>query len=166
MTPSALSKEPIRVLFVCLGNICRSPTAHGVFEALVKSQQLSHVIKVDSAATSNWHIGKSPDARSVAMAAQRGIDLSHQRARQACESDFHHFDYILAMDHQNLSDLKGIQPTDGKAQLSLFLDFSESAPEEVPDPYYGGKDGFALVVDLVEQASEGLLQHIITTRLA
>ncbi len=156
-----MSEQPVRVLFVCLGNICRSPTAHGVFEALVKSGGLEQCIEVDSAATSDWHIGKAPDPRSVAMAKERGVDLSTQRARQVSADDFHHFDYILAMDGQNLRDLQRIQPAGSRAQLSLFLAFDQQGDEqEVPDPYYGGKEGFAKVVDLVERASHGLLQHI------
>ncbi|MYM62696.1 low molecular weight protein-tyrosine-phosphatase [Pseudomaricurvus sp. HS19] len=156
-----MAEQQVRVLFVCLGNICRSPTAHGVFEALVKTEGLSHRIEVDSAATSDWHIGKAPDPRSVAMAKERGVDLSAQRARQVSAEDFHRFDYILAMDAQNLRDLQRIQPAGSRAHLSLFLAFDRDGGEqEVPDPYYGGKEGFAKVVDLVERASHALLQHI------
>lgn len=149
------------VLFVCLGNICRSPTAHGVFEALVQSKGLADRITVDSAATSNLHVGNPPDPRSIATALERGVDLSDQRARQVNTADFYEFDYVLAMDAQNLSDLRAIEPRGASAHVALFLDFApHSSENEVPDPYYGGKAGFAKVVDLVEQASEGLLTHI------
>ena len=156
-----MAEQRVRVLFVCLGNICRSPTAHGVFEALVQAEGLSHRIEVDSAATSDWHIGNPPDPRSIAMARERGVDLSTQRARQVSAEDFHRFDYILAMDGQNLRDLQSLQPAGSRARVTLFLEFDPQSPEqEVPDPYYGGKEGFAKVVELVERASRALLDHI------
>lgn len=149
------------VLFVCLGNICRSPTAHGVFEAKVKAKGLEHQILTDSAGTAAYHVGNPPDRRSGAAASVRGYDLSHLRARQAIVEDFYRFDYILAMDNSNFSDLQAIAPQDGKAELRLFLDYATTvATSEVPDPYYGGDDGFGQVLDLVEAASEGLLDVI------
>lgn len=150
-----------RVLFVCLGNICRSPTAHGVFAGLVQARGLQQRILVESAGTSNWHIGKAPDPRSIAAASERGVDLSQLRASQVRREDFEVYDYILAMDKQNLADLKELAPANYAGCLDLFLRFADAGVDEVPDPYYGGNDGFIHVLDLVEQASEGLLQHIL-----
>ncbi|WP_286694171.1 low molecular weight protein-tyrosine-phosphatase [Spongiibacter sp. UBA1325] len=149
-----------RVLFVCLGNICRSPTAHGVFLHKVIDAGLQAQIEIDSAGTAAWHTGKSPDERSQAFAARRGYDLSALRARQVCEADFYRFDYILAMDRANMDSLAEIAPNDASATVSLLLNFGSSTIEEVPDPYYGGDDGFNAVLDLVEDASEGLLQAL------
>lgn len=149
-----------KVLFVCLGNICRSPTAHGIFAGLVKARGMGERITVDSAGTSDWHIGKGPDPRSVAAALARGVDLSSLRASQVTRADFQVYDYILAMDKQNLADLKGLAPADYTGCLDLFLRFADAGVDEVPDPYYGGQDGFIRVLDLIEAASEGLLQHI------
>ncbi|WP_200821351.1 low molecular weight protein-tyrosine-phosphatase [Oceanicoccus sp. KOV_DT_Chl] len=151
----------INVLFVCLGNICRSPTAHGVFQQHIRASKLEHVISVDSAGTGDWHVGKAPDQRSVKAAATRGYDLSALRARQVCAQDFYDFDYILAMDNSNLSDLQTLQPNDSRASLSLLLSYGDVAVAEVPDPYYGAGDGFQTVLDLIEQASSALLQQII-----
>ena len=150
-----------KVLFVCLGNICRSPTAHGVFAAMVEERGLSSVIEVDSCGTGGWHVGSPPDRRAVAEAAVRGYDLSPLRARQFSPVDFQRFDFILAMDHSNLADLQALRPRQFAGHLGLFLDFAPRRKErEVPDPYYGGDDGFAHVLDLVEEASVGLLQEI------
>lgn len=151
-----------RVLFVCLGNICRSPTAHGVFQQMVDNAGLSDKIFVDSAGTAAWHIGKSPDSRSTAHAKLRGYDLSPLRARQAVSADFDQFDYVLAMDKENLSNLQDICPNGAKSAPQLFLyEFSQKFNElDVPDPYYGGEAGFEHVLDLVEDACEGLLADI------
>lgn len=150
-----------KVLFVCLGNICRSPTADGIFRNLVAQANLDQKILVDSAGTGDWHIGKAPDARTVAAARQRGYDLSVLRARQVNKSDFAEFDYVLAMDKSNLSDLQRMKPASYSGHLGLFLEFgSRGDHSEVPDPYYGGADGFELVLDLVEDAAQGLLNHI------
>ncbi len=149
------------VLFVCLGNICRSPTAHGVFETLVQQRGLEQRIDVDSCGTGNWHVGEVPDRRATAEARRRGYELSHLRARQVQVGDFQRFDYILAMDHANLSHLQDMRPPDFAGHLGLFLPFADAAiAEEVPDPYYGGDEGFARVLDMIEQASEGLLREI------
>lgn len=150
----------MKVLFVCLGNICRSPTAEAVMQHLVKEQGLD--LETDSAGTAAWHVGKSPDSRSQAAAKRRGIEMSHLRARQAVEQDFHEFDHVLAMDAQNYRDLKQIQPAQGKAQLSLFLhEYGDGSENEVPDPYYGGEDGFELVLDLLQTACENfILQEV------
>ena len=150
-----------KVLFVCLGNICRSPTADGIFRNLVAQANLDHKILVDSAGTGDWHIGKAPDARTVAAARNRGYDLSVLRARQVNKNDFAEFDYVLAMDNSNLKDLQRMRPFDYKGHLGLFLEFGSRGDYlEVPDPYYGGKEGFELVLDLVEDAAQGLLNHI------
>lgn len=151
----------VKVLFVCLGNICRSPTADGVFRKLVTDQQLHDLVQVDSAGTGNWHVGKAPDRRSQAAAARRGYDLSGLRARQVNSSDFDEFDYILPMDDANFCDLQRMAPLHHQSKIRLFL---EHAPQlglkAVPDPYYEGEEGFEYVLDLVEAASTGLLSHI------
>lgn len=150
-----------RVLFVCLGNICRSPTAHGVFQRRVDQAGLADLIEVDSAGTAAYHVGNSPDPRSTAAAKLRGYDLSPLRARQAVVKDFDQYDYILAMDHSNLSNLQRLQPGHFRGHLGLFLEFADQFDEvEVPDPYYGGDEGFSHVLDLVEAASEGLLMQL------
>lgn len=148
------------VLFVCLGNICRSPTAHAVFAYYVKQQKLADKIKVDSAGTAGYHEGEPPDKRSIEAARLRGYDLSTLRARQVIAADFNKFDYILAMDEDNLLNLEQMQPESYKGHLGLFLNFSSSIETEVPDPYYGGAQGFSKVLDLVESASEGLIKQI------
>ncbi len=153
--------KPTRVLMVCLGNICRSPTAHGVFAQKVEAAGLSHCIEVDSAGTSSWHIGEPPDSRSQQAAKKRGYDLSQQRGRQVTVADFSLFDYILAMDNQNLANLKALCPAGYKGYLGLFLNFASCANKEVPDPYHGGQAGFEQVLDLVEEASEGLLSAVL-----
>lgn len=151
----------VSVLFVCLGNICRSPTAHGIFQHLVTQEKLAERILIDSAGTGDWHIGHAPDQRSQAAAIARGYDISHLRARQVSAGDFSSFDYILAMDNQNLTNLKAMQPANYDGHLGLFLAFGgQSDYREVPDPYYGGEAGFQLVLDLIQDASEGLLDHI------
>lgn len=150
----------MKVLFVCLGNICRSPTAEGVFRQYVEQAGLSEKITIDSAGTADWHIGKAPDPRTQAAAAVRGYDLSTLRGRQAVPADFAEFDLILAMDNSNLSNLQAMQPADGKAELALYLPRFGIRPDEVPDPYYGGEDGFELVLDMLEQASQVLLNEI------
>ena len=155
----------VRVLFVCLGNICRSPTAHGVFEGLVQAQGLAHQIAVESAGTGGWHVGNPPDHRAIDVAQRRGVDISHLRASQVTSEHFSRFDYILAMDHQNLSDLRRLQPEDFGGHLSLFLEFEHSSEEEVPDPYYGGEEGFQHAIALIESAAQGLLTHICEANL-
>lgn len=152
---------PIRVLFVCLGNICRSPTAHGLFLQQLDEAGLADRVEVDSAGTGHWHIGKAPDTRATEAAEARGVDLAGLRARQVSAEDFLTFDYVLAMDHSNLRDLQAMAPGGNKAHLGLFLEFArDSDTEEVPDPYYGGDQGFEQVLDLVQDASRGLLQHL------
>lgn len=150
----------MKVLFVCLGNICRSPTAEGLFRQQVAQAGLLDKISIDSAGTADWHTGKAPDPRTVAAAAERGVDLSTLKARPVTEQDFHEFDYILAMDESNLSNLKALQPTNAKATLDLFLHRFGITPNEVPDPYYGGPEGFEQVLDLVESGCQALLQEV------
>lgn len=149
------------VLFVCLGNICRSPTAHAVFEARIQDTDFAQRIIVDSCGTGGWHVGEPPDRRATETALRRGYDLSSLRARQVSADDFEQFEYILAMDRQNLSDLNSLKPANFAGHLGLFLDFVEDSPvDEVPDPYYGGVRGFDEVLDLVESASDGLMRAI------
>lgn len=154
----------IRVLFVCLGNICRSPTAHGVFRKMVADAGLSDKISIDSAGTAAWHEGKEPDARSSAHALKRNYDLSDLRARQAVAGDFSTFDYILAMDSDNLNNLRKLMPGGFSGHLGLMLEFGLDGQDyeisEVPDPYYDGEQGFELVLDLLERSCIKLLEHI------
>ncbi len=151
----------VKVLFVCTGNICRSPTAEGVFRALIDQEGLSDRILIDSAGTGSWHVGESPDPRSQEAAKRRGIDLSPIRARQVARSDFAAFDYVLAMDSGNYRQLESICPFEAENKLSMFLDFAPSAERtDVPDPYYGGANGFDHVLDLIEEGSRGLLADI------
>ncbi len=151
----------VSILFVCMGNICRSPTAQGVFEYLVENEQLSDRIRTESAGTHAYHIGEQPDQRASAAAMKRGVDLSTQRARRVSAEDFEEFDYVLAMDRNNYEDLEGICPPEHLPKLRLFLEFSpELGVVEVPDPYYGGATGFERVLDLIEQAAAALLTDI------
>ena len=155
----------VRVLFVCLGNICRSPTAEGIFRQLVNDQGLAHAVAIDSAGTGHWHVGKAPDRRACGAAVEHGYAIEDLRARQVSADDFDRFDYILAMDRQNLADLEAMRPPGFGGHLGLLLDFGlDSSPEwghrEVPDPYYGGDDGFQLVVALIRDACHGLLAHM------
>lgn len=151
----------VKILFVCMGNICRSPTAHAVFRHLVKANQLQQHIEIDSAGTHAYHIGNPPDSRSMKTARLRGIDMSDLRARQVDVGDFYYYDYIIAMDHDNMQRLQSIAPDDTRHKLAYLLTFAPQLNrQEVPDPYYGHGDGFELVFDLVQSACEGLLAHI------
>ncbi|EJM09538.1 protein-tyrosine-phosphatase [Pseudomonas sp. GM18] len=147
----------MRVLFVCLGNICRSPTAEGVLRHKLREAGLAEQVEVASAGTGDWHVGKAPDQRSQAAAKLRGYDLSAQRAQQVTRADFATYDLILAMDNSNLRHLKAMQPAKGKAELDLFLRRYQSEIDEVPDPYYDGDQGFEQVLDLIERASDLLV---------
>ena len=157
----AAKKERIGVLFVCMGNICRSPTAEGVFRKLVSDAGLDAEIEVDSAGTHAYHTGEPPDRRAQAVAERRGYTLKGQRARRVADSDFQQFDFIMAMDRHNLSDLEESSGDESNAEIRLFLEYSTSGSlDEVPDPYYGGAAGFERVLDLVEDAAAGLLDEV------
>jgi protein-tyrosine phosphatase len=154
-----------RILFVCLGNICRSPTAEGVFRHLLRQEAPELQVEIDSAGTAGYHIGKAPDSRSQRAALRRGIDLSGLRARQVTSGDFTRFDLILAMDLDNLRELEAIRPECSRAQVRLFLEFApESGLREVPDPYYGDASAFEEVLDLTAAASRGLLAGYMKLR--
>ncbi len=144
-----------------MGNICRSPTAEGVFSKLVEERGLEDRVSVDSAGTHAYHIGEPPDARAARAAAERGIDLTHQRARRVTAQDFHQFDYVLAMDSENFNHLAAMCPTGHEFKLRLFLSFAPHLEiRDVPDPYYGGATGFERVLDMVEEAARGLLDDV------
>jgi len=156
----------VKVLFVCMGNICRSPTAEGVFRALVDKEGLSDKISVDSAGTDGWHVGEPADPRSQEAAKRRGVDLSSIRSRKVARSDFAVFDYVLAMDANNYRKLEAICPFEAEDKLTMFLDFATDAETtDVPDPYYGGPNGFDQVLDLIEDGSKGLLADIRANHL-
>lgn len=151
----------MRILFVCMGNICRSPTAEGVFRHLLAERARELDVDIDSAGTHSYHVGHPPDHRAQTAARSRGVDLSLIRARRVTERDFHDFDLILAMDQDNLDELMLIRPADARAELRLFLDYAPDAGvRDVPDPYYGGSQGFEQVLDLVEAAARGLIEEI------
>ena len=154
-------KEKISVLFVCMGNICRSPTAEGVFRHLVAERGLLDRIDVDSAGTHAYHVGEAPDRRAQTAAAKRGVSLSDIRARRVGMADFERFDFVLAMDRDNLNQLREQADASQRCKLHLFLDFSSGPESEVPDPYFGGATGFERVLDLVEDAARGLLETLM-----
>jgi len=150
-----------RVLFVCLGNICRSPTAEGVLRAIAAREHPDLELHIDSAGTANYHVGEPPDRRTVAAARRRGYDLGGLRARQVAPADFSRFDYVIAMDHANLAELEHLRPAAATAKLALFLEFAPEAQAlAVPDPYYGGVEDFERVLDLCEVAARGLLARL------
>jgi low molecular weight protein-tyrosine phosphatase len=154
-------QKKIGVIFVCMGNICRSPTAEAVFRDCVEKAGLLESIHIDSAGTHDYHIGEAPDARTQRAALQRGYDMSQLRGRQVGVEDFARFDYVLAMDEANLSILQRLRPRDAQSHLGLFLEFAERHSErEVPDPYFGGAEGFERVLDMVEDAANGLLKQV------
>ncbi len=148
------------ILLVCLGNICRSPIAEGAVRQVLDKAGMTH-IETDSAGTSGWHVGGPPDPRAVKAALMRDIDISAQRARQVEAADFDRFDIIAAMDRNNYARLRELQPDGSTGRVHLFLEFAGELPvREVPDPYYGGEDGFDHALDLIEQAARGLVTHI------
>jgi len=151
----------VRVLFVCLGNICRSPTAEGVFRALIEREGLADQIQVDSAGTHDYHVNKPPDTRAQAAAQRRGIDIGGLRGRQVGRDDLERFDYVLAMDRENLEHLLALSSPEHRHKVQLFLEYAPQRPErEVPDPYYGGAAGFDRVLDMLSEASLGLLSAL------
>ena len=151
----------MKILFVCLGNICRSPTAEAVFRTVAAREAPELMIEVDSAGTAGYHIGEPPDLRTRQAASRRGYDMSSLRARIVEPRDFEDFDFILAMDRENLKVLNHRAPVQARDRVRLFLEFApDAATTEVPDPYYGGPNGFEEVLDLVEAATQGLLQHL------
>ncbi len=159
MKPPPLRK--LHILMVCMGNICRSPTAEGVLRRRLQEAGLAHRGIVDSAGTHGYHVGEPPDRRAQEAAAARGYDLSRLIGRQVSVQDFHDFDLILAMDRANLTHLERISPPQHRHKLKLFLSYSRRYPgHEVPDPYYGGRDGFERVLDMVEDAADGLLDSL------
>lgn len=153
--------EQVSVLFVCLGNICRSPSAEGVFRQLASQQGIADKLRIDSCGTGNWHIGKAPDVRATEAAGRRGVDISELRARQISVEDLDGFDYVLVMDRENLADVRDLWHQNGGTEPRLFLEFGDSRQAEVPDPYFGGEDGFERVLDLIDDASRGLLDDIL-----
>ena len=157
-------REPdYRVLFVCMGNICRSPTVEGVFRHLATRELTDHFIEVDSAGTHAYHVGEAPDPRARRAAERRGIDLTELRARRITVEDFSRFDLVLGMDPLNVVVMQDLCPPELQSRIRLLLEFApQLGREDVPDPYYGGSNGFEYVLDLAEEASAGLLAHLRT----
>lgn len=152
----------MRILFVCMGNICRSPTAEGMFRHVLAAQAPQLQVEIDSAGTHDYHVGDPPDRRSIAAAKRRGIDLSSLRARSVAAEDFANYDLILAMDEENLSELKRRAPAQHHERIRLMMEFAPlAASRAVPDPYYGGAQGFEQVLDLLEEAARGLVQELL-----
>ncbi len=152
-----MPSHPFSILFVCLGNICRSPLAEGVMRHKVQQAGQTDRFSLDSAGTGAWHVGNPADRRSVSVGAIHGVDLSDLRARQVSVEDFYRFDLILAMDVSNLSDLRSMQPEDGVAELALYRSYCDDGEQDVPDPYYGGDRGFEDVYQMIDRASDVLL---------
>jgi len=151
----------VRVLMVCTGNICRSPTAEGVLRSLLEERGLSDRVEVGSSGMIAYHVGEPPDPRSIQTAAARGVDISGQRARQTRGRDFEDFDYLLAMDRGHLEQLREIEPAGGDHTLALFLSYlDEPGTLDVPDPYYGGPDGFEHTYDLIARGAAAFLDHL------
>lgn len=158
---SKIAGRSVKVLFVCMGNICRSPTALGVFRKCVEEAGYADRVEIDSAGTHPYHVGAAPDARAQAAALRRGIDISGLRGRQATAQDVARFDYVLAMDQENAAHLLALSPPGHEHKIRLFLEYASRSKERaVPDPYYGGVSGFDRVLDLIEDAAEGLLADI------
>jgi protein-tyrosine phosphatase len=157
----------MRILFVCMGNICRSPSAEGVFRSVLAARAPHLTVEIDSAGTHDYHVGEPPDERAIAAARRRGIDLSSLRARSVRQSDFDYYDLILAMDEQNLRELRRRAPPSRHDRIRLMMEFVATPAERaVPDPYYGGPQGFEQVLDLLEEASEALLADMLSRAAA
>ena len=154
-------KHSVGVLFVCLGNICRSPTSEGVFRKIVESESLDYDVFVDSAGTANYHQGSPPDPRAIAAASRRGVQIEMLSARQTRQEDFEQFDYVIAMDRQNYEDLRFMAPQDLHSKIYMFSEFTDDRKgHDIPDPYYGRDSGFERVLDMIEDAARGLLEEI------
>lgn len=157
----ARMERPIRILFVCLGNICRSPLAEGLFRHHVEAAGLSTYFEIDSAGTGGWHVGEPPDARMSATALSRGLDIRNLRARQIRPSDLQVHNLVLAMDRENLRNIKKLAGSSDASHVKLFRHFDpEPGTGEVPDPYYGGEEGFREVFEIVDRTSRALLEHL------
>ncbi len=151
----------INILFVCMGNICRSPSAEGFFARTLEQSVYKELISIDSAATHSYHIGHAPDPRAIDAASALGVDIGHLRARKVSTSDFHQYDLIIAMDRNNLADLQSIRPPGSSASLKMMMDYHPDAhPVDVPDPYYGEMDGFTYMCALLDSATAGLLRDV------
>ena len=151
----------INILFICMGNICRSPTAEGFFARAVQNSMYKDLISIDSAGTHSYHLGYEPDSRAVDMAAKFGVEIGHLRARKVKLEDFQDFDLIIAMDRSNYSNLQAIQPGAANASLKMMMEYHpQGQPEEVPDPYYGAIDGFNYMCELLDAATAGLLRDV------
>jgi protein-tyrosine phosphatase len=155
-----------RILFVCLGNICRSPMAEGAFRRAAEAKGVLHLFDIDSAGLGHWHIGQAPDPRAQHAARKRGIDISSQSARQVKHADFARFDLILAMDGDNYRELVQLAPREQRQKIGHFLDFApQMATKDVPDPFFGGPEEFDHALDLIEQAADGLLADLLKAEL-
>lgn len=152
--------KPVRILFVCLGNICRSPLAEGVLRALATRQGLAPQILVDSAGTGGWHVGDPPDRRSIAVARRHGIDISGLRGRKVAKADFDSFDLILGMDSENVRTLRQIAPAGLDGKIALFLAYAEDRDRDVPDPYYDGEEAFERLYQMLEAGCSSLLERL------
>ncbi|WP_269931866.1 low molecular weight protein-tyrosine-phosphatase [Aminobacter sp. HY435] len=162
-----MNEKPVKsILFVCLGNICRSPLAEGVFRAVLAERGVEAEFVVDSAGTGGWHAGSAPDPRSIAIAAQYGVDITAQQARKVVPADFERFDLILGMDRSNVDDLKASAPAKAAGRVELFLGHATGRTRDVPDPYYGGDDGFAAVYRMIREASEALADRLASRESA
>lgn len=153
--------KPYKLLFLCTGNICRSPTADAIFRHKIKARDLHSVLECDSAGTHGYHIDHAPDSRSIDIALQRGVEMRELRARQIDQSDFYEFDLILAMDEGHMRHLQQLAPHDKTADLAMFLDFNAGiADKNVPDPYYGSNEGFSKVFDLIDCGIDGIFEYL------
>jgi protein-tyrosine phosphatase len=151
-----------RLLFVCLGNICRSPMAEGVFRRVIKEEGVAHLFEIDSAGLGDWHVGQAPDTRAQSAARRRGIDISGQSARQVTHADYTRFDLLLAMDGSNFAELTQHAPKDARHKIRRLLDFApHTGTQDVPDPFFGGREGFDHALDLIEHAARGLLAELL-----
>jgi len=154
----------INILFVCMGNICRSPSAEGFFARALEQSAYREDVSIDSAGTHSYHVGHAPDTRAVDTALNFGVDIAHLRARKVSAHDFHNFDLIVAMDRSNFEDLQSIQPPDSTAKLTMMMNYHpETHPADVPDPYYGGIGGFTYMCELLDLATSGLLKEVEET---